>query len=298
MSQHTIETLILIGSTALVALGLTLLLRRALSLFIENYAEKLKTDPTNFSFLKNSVGFLVYSAATIFIFHKIPYLHALGTAMFAGAGILAVVVGFASQKAFSNIITGVFILVFKPFKIGDIIEVTNGQKGMIEEITLRHTIIRDYENRRIIIPNSIISEETLINSSIKDETIRKHVLFSISYDSDIDKAMAIIADEAAKHPLFLDQRSSEEIEAGVSPVLIRVVALGDFSVDLRAYVWTNGNDNAFALHCDLLKTVKQRFDREGIEIPFPYRTVVYKKDLNKNSEASDQPDIQRQEDQS
>lgn len=283
MSKNALETMLLVGCTALVALTLTLLLRRILSLFIERYAEKLKTDPTNFSFLKNSVGFLIYSAAIIFIFYKIPYLKALGTALFAGAGILAVVVGFASQKAFSNIITGIFILIFKPFKIGDVIALTNGHKGMIEEITLRHTIIRDYENRRIIIPNSIISEETLVNSSIKDETIRKHIMFSISYDSDIDKAMAIIADEAQHHPLFLDVRSDEEKMAGLGPVIVRVVELGDFSVDLKAYVWTTGNDNAFVLHCDLLKSVKQRFDREGIEIPFPYRTLVYKTDLKKNT---------------
>lgn len=287
MTQNTIDTIILVSITLTISIALTLLLRRILNVFIQRYAEKLKTDPTNFSFLKNSVGFLIYSAAIIFIFYKIPYLNALGTALFAGAGIIAVVVGFASQKAFSNIISGIFILMFKPFKMGDIISFKDGQKGYIEEITLRHTIIKDYENRRIVIPNSIISEETIINSSIVDEMIRKHVVFSISYDSDIDLAMHIIADEAAKHPLCLDVRSPEETAAGAPKVLVRVVGLGDFSVDLKAYVWSKGNDNAFVVSCDLLKSVKQRFDREGVEIPFPYRTLVYKNDLLANQKQAE-----------
>ena len=279
MSKDSLQYVLLVIITLSVAVILTFILRKILTVFINKYAEKLKTDPTNFSFIKNSVGFIVYTSAILFITLKIPYLKSIGSAMFAGAGVLALVVGFASQKAFSNIISGIFILVFKPFKISDIIEFKDGIKGLVEEITLRHTIIKDYENRRIIIPNSIISEETIINSNIQDEKIRKHVIFSISYDADIDKAIEIIRDEAEKHPLLLDNRSAEEVANNDPIVIVRVISLSDFSVDLKAYLWSDGNDNSFSLKCDLLKSVKQRFDREGIEIPFPYRTIVYKKDI-------------------
>ena len=279
MNKETINHIMLIAFTLSIAISITLILRKILSLFISKYAKKLKTDPTNFSFIKNSVGFLIYTSAIVFIFFKIPYLKSLGAALFAGAGILAVVVGFASQKALANIISGIIILFSKPFKISDIIEFKDGQKGVVEEITLRHTIIKDYENRRIIIPNSIISEETIINSSIQDEKIRKHIVFSISYDSNIGKAIEIIRDEAQNHPLIIDSRTKHEKANNDPFVIIRVISLSDFSVDLKAYVWTSGNDNAFILKCDLLKSVKQRFDKEGIEIPFPYRTIVYKKDL-------------------
>lgn len=279
MNKQTLNYVLLVVITLVIAFILSLILRKLLNVFIKRYAKKLKTDPTNFSFIKNSVGFLIYTSAIIFIFFKIPYLKSIGTALFAGAGILAVVVGFASQKAFSNIISGIFILIFKPFKISDIIEFKDGQKGVVEEITLRHTLIKDYENRRIIIPNSVISEETIINSNILDEKIRKHVEFSISYDSDIDKAIEIIQDEAQKHPFTIDNRSEQDIENNSPYVIIRVISLSDFSVNIKAYIWSTGNDNAFILKCDLLKSVKQRFDKEGIEIPFPYRTIVYKKDL-------------------
>lgn len=279
MDEETLNYIILVAVTLAIAIVLSLILRKILGLFITKYAEKLKTDPTNFSFVRNSVGFIIYTSALIFIFYKIPYLKSLGTALFAGAGILAVVVGFASQKAFSNIISGIFILIFKPFKISDTIEFKDGQKGMVEEITLRHTLIKDYENRRIVIPNSVISDETIINSSIQDEKIRKHVEFSISYDSDIDKAIDIIRQEAMNHPLVIDNRTKEEKLNKIPYVLVRVIALSDFSVNLKAYVWSTGNDNAYTIKCDLLKLVKHRFDKEGIEIPFPYRTIVYKKDL-------------------
>ena len=148
-------------------------LRKTLSIFISKYAERLNTDPTNFSFIKNSIGFIIYTSAIIFIFYKIPYLKSLGTALFAGVSIVAIAIGFASQKAFSNLVSGIFILVSKPFKISDVLEFPNGKMGSVEEITLRHTIIKDFENKRIIIPNSIIDNETIINNHIQDEKIRK-----------------------------------------------------------------------------------------------------------------------------
>lgn len=280
MNKETIGYIILFIVTFLVATLVTLILRKLLTVFITKYSAKLNADPTNYSFIKNSVGFIIYTSATIFVFYKIPYLKSIGAALFAGVSIIAVAIGFASQKAFSNIISGIFILIFKPFKISDIIEFNSGQKGVVEGITLRHTLIKDYENRRIIIPNSVISEETIINSNIQDEKIRKHIIFSISYDSDVNKAIEIIQREAQNHPLILDNRTQEEVENGVHMVLVRVVELSDFSVDLKAYVWARGNDDAFVVKCDLLKSIKQRFDKEGVEIPFPYRTIVYKKDIS------------------
>jgi small-conductance mechanosensitive channel len=279
MDQQLLNYLILIVGTILVALILSVVLRKMANVFIKRYSKVIKSDPTNFSFLRNAIPFVLFTSAIIFIFYKIPYLKSLGTALFAGAGILAAILGFASQKAFANIISGIFILMFKPFRVGDTLEISSARKGVVEEITLRHTVIRDYENRRIIIPNSQISDDILINSSISDEMIRKFIEFGISYDSDVDKAISIIREEAEKHPFFIDNRTPAEKMSDVPAIIIRMIGHGDFSINLRAYVWTANNDNAFALQCDLLYSVKKRFDHEGIEIPFPYRTIVFKKDI-------------------
>ncbi len=279
---------ILVAGTMLVALVLTVILRKSINVVVRRSTLVMKTDPTNFSFLKNAIPFVIFSGAIIFIFYKIPFLKSLGAALFAGAGIIAAIVGFASQKAFANIISGIFILMFKPFRVGDTLEISSGKKGVVEEITLRHTVIRDYENRRVIIPNSTISDDELINSSISDEKIKKFVEFSISYDADVDKAMEIIREEAMKHPFCMDNRTQDEVRDGVPSVLVRMVGHGDFSINLRAYVWAANNDNAFVLRSDLLYSVKKRFDHEGIEIPFPYRTIVFKKDIEAKS-AEDHP---------
>ncbi len=286
MNKEYLDYLILICASIGIAVIISTVLRKLISVFIKKYATRLKTDPTNFAFLKNSVGFIIYSSAIIFIIYKIPYLKSLGAAMFAGVGIAAIIVGFASQKAFSNIISGIFILIFKPYKMSDTIEFKDGLKGVVEEITLRHTVIKNYEERRIIIPNSVISDETIINSSIEDEKIRKHIVISISYDSDIDKAIKIIREEAENHPLAIDNRTKEDKLNNIPKVLVRLIALSDFSVNLKAYVWAKNNDDAFVVECDLLKAVKKRFDNEDIEIPFPYRTIVYKKDLKDDQETS------------
>lgn len=283
MIKENIYYIIFIVGTLLIAFILSVVIRKLVNVTVKKYSRVIKTDPTNFSFLKNAIPFIIFFIAFIFIFYNIPFLKSLGTALFAGAGIFAAVLGFASQKAFSNIISGIFILMFKPFRVGDTIELTLGKKGVVEEITLRHTVIKDYENRRVIIPNNQISDDVITNSNISDELIRKHIEFGISYDSDVDKAIQIIQEEAMKHPFYFDNRNKEEKSKNIPSVLVRMVGHGDFSINLRAYVWAANNDKAFTLQCDLLKNVKKRFDHEDIEIPFPYRTIVYKKDLEGES---------------
>lgn len=252
------------------------LIRKLLNIFIKRQSKRVNVDPTNFSFLKNSISFVIYTVALIAIFYITPSLKSVSKALFASAGIFAAIIGFASQKAFSNIIGGIFILVFRPFRVTDVIEVGTINKGVVEEITLRHTIIRNYENRRIIIPNSVISDETIVNSNLIDEKIKKFVEFDISYESDIDLAKKIIFEEAIKHPLIHDNRSIKDIEENKPVVVTRVIRLGEYSITIRAYVWAKCNDDAFIISCDMNESVKKRFDAEGVNIPYPHRTIVHK----------------------
>lgn len=263
--------------TLVFAMVLSYILRKGLSLIIVKYAEIIKADPTNFSFLKNSISFVIYILAFIIVFRRIPALKPIGDALFASAGVIAAVVGFASQKAFSNIISGVFILIFKPFHVGDVIEVSTKGKGEVEEITLRHTIIRNPENRRIIIPNSIISEETIINSNLIDINVRKQIEIPISHESNTDLAITIIKEEALNHELCIDNRTEEEKEEEGEIVVVRLVRITDFAIVLRAYAWAEGNDNAFFLKCDLLKSIRERFkEEESINIPYPQQIITLK----------------------
>ena len=276
MANPTVKYSFIIVGTLLVALVISKILRIIITRFIKLSSNKLKVDHTQFNFLKNAVTFFVFLGAIIFIFYTIPKLKTLSLTLFAGAGILTAVALIASQQAFSNIVSGVFIVIFKPFRVNDLVDVGNLPKGRVEDITLRHTVIRSFENRMMIIPNSVISSEILVNSSIVDETICNFIDMGISYDSDIDKAMQIMHDEGIAHPNFIDHRSDEEIKEGVLPVTTRVMGFGDSSVNLRAFIWSKDHSSGYVMKTDLHKSIKEQFDKQGIEIPFPYRTIVYK----------------------
>jgi small conductance mechanosensitive channel len=258
------------------------IIRFVLGRFLKASAKKLKVDPTRYNFFKNAVDFIILLIAIIIIFRSIPALQVFSTTLLTGAGVLAAIVGFASQSAFSNIISGIFLVIFRPFSVGDRVKIGQMYNGDVEDITLRHTVIKDFENRRIVIPNNVISNETIINSTIEDEKVIMFVEFTISLDSSIDLASSIIQEEASNHPYCIDNRNAEELAKGEHKVMVRVISFVDSGLLLRAYAWSRNPTEGFELKCDLLKTIKERFDAEGIEIPYPYRTIVYKNQPDKS----------------
>ncbi len=276
MEAWYMEYLVVPFGILLMAFALARVLRFFLDRSVKAASQTLKVDPTKYNFLKNALSSIVYISAIIIIFYSIPALKDYGLTLFASAGVFAAVIGFASQSAFSNIISGIFIVIFKPFRVGDIVNIGDLHSGEVEDITLRHTIIRNFENRRVVIPNAIISNETIINSHLTEETTCMFVIMGISYDSDIDLAMRIMQEEAMKHPNFVDHRTEEDVQNGEPPVIVRLISFGDSSVNLRASVWAADPSRGFVMRCDLYKSIKERFDHEGVEIPFPYRTIVYK----------------------
>lgn len=272
-------TLIIVGAF-LFGFILSKILRFFLNRFFKRRAKRLNVDYIEYSFLKNGISFIVFLGVLIVIFFLIPELRSLGLTLTAGAGIVTAILIFASQQAFSNIISGIFIVIFQPFKVTDLIRIGEAYFGFVEDITLRHTVIRNFENRRIVVPNSVISSETIINSNITEDKVCNFFEIGISYDSNIDQAMEIIREEAEKHPNLIDNRTEEEKLDGIPKVIIRVMGFGDFSINLRAWVWSENSGKGFVMKTDLNKSVKERFDKEGIEIPFPYRTVVFKNSLD------------------
>jgi small-conductance mechanosensitive channel len=136
--------------------------------------------------------------------------------------------------------------------------------------------LRDLENRRIIIPNAVINNEIIINSDFHDDKIIRFVDFQISMDSDVALAKNIMAQEVAAHPKFVDMRTDAQKEEGVPLVVVRVVGLDAYSMILRAWASANDNTDAFVLYCDLLESIKKRFDTEGVEIPYPHQVLIKK----------------------
>ena len=244
---------------------------------------KIKTDVTRVKFFKNAASFIIWLIVLGLIVIQIPELKSLAVTLFAGAGILIAIIGFAAQEAFSNIVSGIFIVIFRPFRVGDMIQVGSQDYGIVEDINLRHTIIVNFENKRLIIPNSRISSDVIVNDNIEDKKVCRFIEVGISYDSDLELAMKIMQEESVKHPQSIDNRTKKEKENNEEIVEVRLLKFNEYSIDLRAYVWTKDPQFAPRMHSDINKKIKHRFDAEGIEIPFPYRTIVYKKDLDEKA---------------
>jgi small-conductance mechanosensitive channel len=282
------KNLIIVLSIIIAAIIMTRIVRWLITKSFNTASDKLDLDPTRYRFFRNAASFIIWLVAIAAIVSMIPKLKTLAITLFAGAGILVAIVGFAAQEAFSNIISGIFIVIFKPFRVGDLIKVGDVGLGIVEDITLRHTIIKSFENKRIVIPNSVIGNQTIVNDNLGDSLICRFIEVGISYDSDIELATRILQEESIKHPFSFDNRSKKEKKENKPQVPVRLVSFGDHSINLRAYVWTNDPLNVYEMHSDINKAIKRRFDAEGIEIPFPYRTLVYKKDLPKNTILKDE----------
>lgn len=274
------KALLIIAIILLVAFILTRVTRWLIRRTFIIASDKIKVDHTRYRFFRHSVSFIIWIVAFATIFFSIPELKSLAVTLFAGAGILVAIAGFAAQEAFANIISGLFIVIFKPFRVGDLIKVGDRDYGIVEDITLRHTVLNSFENKRIIIPNSVISNETILNDSIEETKICKFIEFMISYDSNVDKAIKIVQKVAENHPLSIDGREPQEVIDNEPVVPCRLVGFEESAVKLRAYVWTKDPILAYRMHHDINKAVKAEFEKQGIEIPYPYRTVVYKKDLD------------------
>lgn len=264
----------------IVVMAITIALGIVFNYIADRYIKKSSLskhlDPTSFVFARKIISAIIYIVGISFALVQIPALKTVGHSLLAGAGILSLVAGLASQQALSNIMSGFLIVLFKPFKINDRITFNN-YTGTVEEINLRQVVLRDLENNRVIVPNSVISSQVIVNTNLNDTKVVKGVQIGIGYSSDIGKALKIMEEEISNHPFYLDLRTDEDKKNGVPIVTTRVVSLDDSSVGLKAWANAENNSNGYILYCDVLRSIKERFDKEGIEIPYNYQNVIIQK---------------------
>lgn len=221
----------------------------------------------------------IYGILTLFIPAK-----TILDPLLASGGIVAVVVGLAAQETVGNLISGFMIVTFRPFHIGDLIRVNNGEYvGTVVEITIRHTIIETFENTRVIIPNSQMNTSVLENISDIGTAKADFLYVSVSYDTDLEQAIHVLQETVAAHPDYVDPRSEEEKQQGADQVVVRVTDFKDSGIELRATIYSNDNGTCFTMLSDLRIAVKKRFDQEGIEMPYP-KQDLYIKEMIKNED--------------
>ncbi len=229
---------------------------------------------TSILFLRNSIKFFIGLIALTYIIFSVPIFRSKAAFIFSGAGILAAIIGFAAQAAISNLIAGAFIVIFKPFRVGDFIKLDDLRTGIVEDITLRHTVINNFENKRLIIPNSIISTESVLNHTIDDSHILSFNNFLIGLNADIDLARKIIFDEVKKLDFVLDNRISLGTISTTNTTEARVISITENFIHIRAYVWINDPFQEFKIKCALKEAVHKEFVKQGVDLPIPIRKVI------------------------
>ncbi len=238
---------------------------RWLAKSIKNVAKRLMSKAEMDEILTNFVGNMLYFALLIVV--VIAALDRLGInttsvmAIFAAAGLA---VGLALKDSLSNFAAGVMLVFFKPFKAGDFIEAA-GITGVVEQLRIFSTVMRTGDNREITIPNSHIYGGTIVNFSARD-TRRIDLIFGIGYEDNIKQAKALI-DEAMNE----DERILKDPE----PVIL-LMELADSSVNFAVRPWVNSPDY-WVVRGDLMERVKEKFDANGISIPYPQQDLhLYK----------------------
>ena len=224
-------------------------------------------DETIISFLSS----LLYG--TLFIIVIIAAISHLGfntTSLVAIIGAAGLAIGLALQGSLSNFASGVLLIILKPFKSGDFIDVA-GVTGIVEEIHVFSTKLRTGDNKTVIIPNGKITSSTITNFSTKPER-RLDLVIGVSYDADLAKTKALLTKITNEHELVLKNKE----------VVIGVQELAESSVNFVVRPWVSSG-NYWPLHRDLLEKIKVALDDAGIEIPYPQLSLHLRKEEENES---------------
>ncbi len=217
-------------------------------------------DPTLGYFFGSLVRWSVIAAVIIAVLQVfgIP-----ATSFVAVLGALTLAIGLSLQGALGNIASGVMIMIFRPYKLGDYVEIA-GVAGTVRDINLFQTVLATIDNVMIMVPNSQAIDKVIKNYS-GFPTRRVDIMFGIDYGDDMDKALGIISS-------LIDE--DDRILRDPEP-FVKVVNLGSSSVDIQTRTWVNAAD-FFNVKFDLIKKVKEAFDAQGITIPYPHQVEIRK----------------------
>jgi len=259
-AQRGMELLSTFGVKLITALVILIIGRWVVGIVsgsIRRLMTKREADPALISFLGSLVRIMLMA------FVVIAALGQLGiqtTSLVAILGAAGLAIGLALQGSLSNFAAGVLMLIFKPFKVGDYVE-AGGEAGVVEEIKIFTTQMKSPDNKTIIIPNAQITSGSITNYSAKD-TRRVDMVFGIGYDDDIKKAKQVIMDILTKDVRVLKDPAP----------MIALSELADSSVNFVVRPWVKTADY-WGVYFDTNEAVKERFDAEGIGIPFPQTDV-------------------------
>lgn len=258
--QKIYELISIWGVKVLAALAIFIIGRwisKGLKRMVNRLLTKRNVDSTIVGFTANLayVGILAF-----FIIAALGQLGIQTTSFIAVLGAAGLAIGLAMQGSLSNFAAGFLMIIFRPIRVGDYVEIA-GTAGTVEEISIFTTTLKSPDNKTVIIPNASVTGGNIVNWTVKG-TRRVDMTFGIGYDDDIDKAKTIMRDILAQ-----DERILKD-----PPTQIALMELGDSSVNFVVRPWVNSSDY-WGVYFDAMEKIKKAFDAEGINIPYPQRDV-------------------------
>ena len=245
---------------SLLIFGIGTLVIKLVVRYFPKGSKKKPIDPTVRNFLITATKVVLYIIVIISVVAVLGVEIASVIAVLASAG---AAIALALQGALSNLASGIMLIFFKPMKIGDFIE-SDGQSGIVEDIGIFYTTIITGDKKRVQMPNSKLTSSAIVNYST--EPIRRvDMVFSVAYGTDVEKAKALISEKVLSHELVLK-------DPGIT---VRMTEMSDSSLNITVRVYCE-NANYWDVKFDLTEQIKEMFDANGIEIPYPQMDVHVK----------------------
>lgn len=193
---------------------------------------------------------------------QIEVTRSLTSVMLQSSALLVAVAGFAAQQTLNDIISGLMISVCKPFNINERVNILSlNISGIVEDITIRHTIIKTFNNNRVIIPNSIMNKEILENNNFVDSRCGNYLEVTVDYNTDIEKATNIIKKIIQENELTI---KLDDGETNKHEILVKDI--NGKNITLKTTVWTKNVDDNFKACSDIRLQIKEEFDRQNIKL--------------------------------
>ena len=241
-------------------------------IIISNYVISLifkflaqKTKAVHLRFSKYAVTVIIDIIAFYSLSQQFEITRDISKALLQSGSLILAIATFAAQQALGNVISGISLSVSKPYNVDEKIRVIQGgtviAEGLVKDVTLRHTLIYQYNGETCIVPNSVMDSSVIINTNFT-ENIGNYVEIEIGYGADLEKALAIMRKICVEHELTLNTEENSVTASGYT----------QNGVILKTIIWTNNLDDSFKACSDIRIALVREFNQNGIEIP--YQTVT------------------------
>jgi small conductance mechanosensitive channel len=210
-----------------------------------------------------AVALFFVAVGLVFWIMDVSALQRVAVGMFASAGVVGIAIGFAAQTTMANLASGVIIAFAQPIRLGDGVQI-DGEYGSVESIGLFYTYIRTWDNRRLIIPNKRLSDQTIVNYTIVDERMPAIVLLQLDYGGDVEVVRKALLHEARSHPLFLAEPEPS----------VQVVAADELGVSVRLMAWAANQGDASTMAVDIREGVVRKFAQSGSSVGVRFSRVM------------------------